>query len=130
MRSILYNLVLVPAIAAAAFTTTAAVAETSLQVPFSFQVANKSFPAGTYSVARAHTGNFVTVKSKIDSSSFMLTVGPGDPAPADAHVILKFDELGPTHVLRSVQYQSSVSSRLDKHTPQNERTPLLQTSGQ
>jgi hypothetical protein len=130
MRSILYNLVLVPAIAAAAFTTTAAVAETTLQVPFSFKVADKSYPAGTYSVERTHTGDFVTVKGKNAPNSFMWTVGPGAPAPTDARVVMNFDEQGQTHILRSVQFESSITSRLDKHIKQNERAPMAITSGQ
>ena len=126
MRSILYNLVLAPVMAAAALAGTAAMAATTLQVPFNFKVADKTYPAGAYSVQRSHTGDFVTLKSKDNNSSFMWAVGPGNPLPTDARVVLNFDQLDQTHILRSVQYQASTTPRLDKNIKHNERTPITQ----
>jgi hypothetical protein len=105
-----------PAImAAAALATNSAMAETILKVPFSFTVDGKNCPAGLYSVQlESIHGNLVTLKSKDVPQSFTWVVGPGDPAPGDTAVVLRFNELGETHALRSVQYGSQITSRLDK----------------
>ena len=53
MRSILHNLILVPAVAAAAaLATTSASAETTLKIPFGFTVAGHYCPAGRYAIER------------------------------------------------------------------------------
>jgi hypothetical protein len=123
MRSILCNLVLAPAVmATAALATTSAMAATTLNVPFSFTVDGKKCPAGVYAVERDGIRHMVTLQGKGQQQSFMWLVGPGDSAPADAYVVLRFDELGQTHVLRSVQYGSKITSRLDAKTGPRERT--------
>lgn len=122
MGSILRNFVLTPAVmAAAALATNTAMAEIILKVPFSFTVDGKNCPAGVYSIQWESThGNLVTLKSKGVPQSFTWIVGPGDPAPGDTAVVLRFDELGETHALRSVQYGSQITSRLDTKTNQAE----------
>jgi hypothetical protein len=107
--------------AAAALATNTAMAETLVKVPFSFTVAGKNCPAGLYSVQWESThGSLVTLKSKEVPQSFTWVVGPGDPAPGDTAVVLRFDELGENHALRSVQYGSQITSRLDKKINQAE----------
>jgi hypothetical protein len=122
MGSIFRNFVLAPAvIAAAALATNTAMAETTVKVPFSFTVAGKNCPAGLYSIQWESThGNLVTLKSKEVPQSFTWVVGPGDPTPGDTAVVLRFDELGEMHALRSVQYGSQITSRLDKKANQAE----------
>ena len=120
MGSILRNFVLAPAVmAAAALATNTAMAEATLKVPFSFTVAGKNCPAGLYSVhwESSHT-NLVTLISKDASQSFTWVVSPGDPAPGDTAVVLRFDEIGDMHALRSVQYGPRITSRLDKNINQ------------
>ncbi len=96
MGSILRNFVLAPAaMAAAALATNTAMAET-LKVPFTFTVDGKDFPAGLYSVQRQSSQNLVTLISKDASQSFTWVVAPGDPAPTDTAVTLRFSELGET----------------------------------
>ena len=113
MGSTLRNFVLAPAaMAAAALATNTAMAET-LKVPFTFTVDGKDFPAGLYSV-RQSSHNLVTLISKDASQSFTWVVAPGDPAPTDTAVTLRFSELGETHALRSVQYGPLITPRLDK----------------
>jgi hypothetical protein len=111
MRFTLRSSILTPMLlAAAVFTATSAMAETHVNVPFNFKADGKSFPAGSYTVNSA--GDFV----KLDGVSQSLTwvIHPGDPAPTDKRVILKFDQAGSDHVLRSIQYGNMTTSRLDK----------------
>jgi hypothetical protein len=102
------------ALAAVALATVPAEAETSttLNVPFSFTVGGQSLPAGTYSVQRDSSGNFLRFQGKDASQSFVWLANPG--ATHGDRVILKFAGQGQTHVLQSVQYGPFVTNRLDK----------------
>ncbi len=100
-------------ITAGAATTHTAKAETTLKVPFSFTVAGQSMPAGLYTVEQDNFHNLVTLKSKDASKSFSAVLVPGDPAPNDVHVALKFEAAGGTHTLKTIQYGARVSTRLD-----------------
>jgi hypothetical protein len=128
MRSILRSLALAPI--AAALVTSAAMAETTLTVPFSFTAAGKTCPAGTYAVERDDLGTTVTLRSKDVAKSFTWNVGPADPAPANVQVILKFDEIGQDHALRSIQYESTVTSNLDKKSKHAEHVSTQMVQGQ
>jgi hypothetical protein len=50
------------------------------------------------------------------TQSFTWAIHPGDPAPTDTRVVLKFDENGGAHVLSAVQFGSLTTSRLDKRS--------------
>jgi hypothetical protein len=100
-------------ITAGAATTHTAKAETTLKVPFSFTVAGQSMPAGLYTVEQDTFHNVVTLKSKDAAKSFSAVLVPGDPAPNDIHVALKFEAAGGTHTLKTIQYGARVSNRLD-----------------
>ena len=114
MGSTLRNFVLAPAVmAAAALATNTAMAET-VKVPFNFTFDGKDLPAGYYSVKREMSQNMVTLRSNATSQSFTWIIAPGDPAPTDTAVTLRFSELGETHALRSVQYGPLITPRLDK----------------
>jgi hypothetical protein len=54
----------------------------------------------------------VTLQSKDGTESFTWTLSPGDAAPTDTAVKLKFDEVGDTHILRAVQYGPLATSKL------------------
>lgn len=101
----------------AALCTHPAKAETTLKVPFSFTVAGQTLPAGFYRVSQDTFRNMVTLQSKDGSKSFSYTLGPGDPAPGDIHVALKFETSGDTHTLYKIQVGSRVTSRLDAPAP-------------
>ncbi len=105
MRSILPKFLLASAVmATAALATNSALAERKVSVPFSFTVNGKTCPAGLYSVDRDLTDGVVTLRNDDWKQSFMWIASSGDPAPGDNRVILRFDEMGPTHALQSVQY--------------------------
>jgi hypothetical protein len=99
------------AVAAGTFTAQAAHA-TTLTVPFAFQVGDKVCPAGNYQVRRDGMSNSIEMVG--NARGFKWIIFPGDPAPTDQRVILKFASVGSRHVLRSVQFGSMTTSRLDK----------------
>jgi len=117
MKSMHSKFVLASAVlAAVALGTIPVSAETTLKVPFKFTAGGQVCPAGYYTVRHDDTSNFVTLISKEDSKTFTWVVGPGEPAPTESKVTLKFDTLGGTHVLQSIQYGRLVTSQLDKKT--------------
>ena len=131
MRINLRNTILAPAVlAVATFAAVSAHADATLKVPFSFTAAGKDCPAGLYTVSKDITHNLVTLKSKEATRSFTWVVGPGDPAPNSTAVTLRFNETGSNHELRSVQYGSNITSRLDKKNKHNEHVHVDTITGQ
>ena len=94
--------------------THAAKAETVLQVPFSFTVAGQSMPAGLYAISQDTYHNMVTLRAKDATKSFSAILAPGDPAPNDVHIALTFAHSGSAHTLKTIQYGSRLTPRLDK----------------
>jgi hypothetical protein len=123
MRSILPKFLATAVLAGAALTTTNALAETMVNVPFNFTVNGKVCPAGLYSLDRNLTSNVVTLRNDDWKSSFTWVAGGGDPAPTDTRVILRFDEEGQNHALQSVQYGNVITSRLDGKKKRTETGP-------
>lgn len=123
MRHNPFKFVLAPVlVVAATLATNTATAQTRLlNVPFSFTVGGQNWPAGSYSIERIGLQGFVTLESEDASHSLTLTLGPGDPAPTDTRIILKFDNLGRTYALRTVQYGPEISARLDDKAERSER---------
>ena len=71
MRSILPKIFLASAmVATAALATNNALAETMVNVPFSFTVNGKVCPAGLYTVARNDTNGVVTLRDPTRKSGF------------------------------------------------------------
>ena len=115
MRSILRVLVLAPAmIAAAALATNSALAESTVNVPFSFTVAGKHCPAGQYLVQPDPIHNFVTLRGKYAPVGFNWILGPGDGAPGSSTLTLRFDQQDQRYALESVHFGSLTTRRLDK----------------
>ena len=131
MRISTYKLFLALAFIAATLTSVAAEAQTILNVPFTFNVGHILFPAGTYLVERsgAPWAGLVTLKNLQTNANLTWTVSPGEPAPTDTRVVLKFDVIGQTHLLRSVQYHSMITSRLDQHAQSNYKGDLRPHEG-
>jgi hypothetical protein len=130
MQFNLRNLVLTT-IAMTTLAASAAMAETTLKVPFDFTAAGKHCPAGTYSVEKNNIGTQVTLKSRESAKSFTWAVGPGDPNPADTRVVLTFDALGQSRSLRTIQYGAMITNNLDKnHGNQIERITMPIGQGQ
>ena len=131
MKNILRTLVLAPVVlAAAAFASTSAMAESTLKVPFNFTVNGQICPAGVYSVERDFSGDLVTLKSHASTQSFRWSLRPGEPAPTDTRVVLMFDQIGDGHALRSVQYKWLITPRIDKKDIHTEQIPVGITAGQ
>ncbi|MFZ0746067.1 MAG: hypothetical protein WAM85_16770 [Terracidiphilus sp.] len=130
MRSMLHNLILAPVVmAAAALATNSAMAETTFKVPFGFTAAGKSFPAGRYALVQDADGNYVTLQSKDPARSLTWILGPGAYDPTGRKVVVKFDNSGQTHVLRSIQCGSMITSQLDKKSAKVERDSAQPAGG-
>ena len=115
MRITLRSIVLTLAVLATVAFTTQTASAARLRVPFDFNVNGKTLPAGTYSVERAVGSNFVTLLSADNKFIGQWVLGPGDAAPTDSGVTLRFDEGDGMYALRSVQYNATVTGRLDKN---------------
>ncbi len=131
MHSIHHRLALAPImIMAALLASNPAVAETTtVKVPFSFKVAGETFPAGDYLIRHDDRGNFVTLAPRGLSQSFTSIVGPGTPSPWEHKIALKFDLVGQTHLLQSIQYGTMITSKLDKEALERERSSEEYSSG-
>jgi len=117
MKSIL-KFVLAPAVlAAAALTASSAMAaETTVKIPFNFTAGGHVCPAGVYTVEHDSNSGFLTLERKGSADTFTWIVGPADATPSEHKIALKFDAIGNTHVLQSVQYGGLITARLDKNT--------------
>lgn len=116
MKSMLSKFVLAPAVLAAAVLATSSASAATVKVPFQFTAAGQICPAGYYTVNHDSNDNFITLSSKSSPRSFTWVVGPGASDPTDRKISLKFDQVGGSHVLQSIQYGSVVTSKLDKKT--------------
>ena len=122
----------IKSILAAVVVTTAALsahnakAETMLNVPFSFTVSGQAMPAGIYTVQEDTFRNVVILRNKAATKSFSYALRPGDPAPNEAHTVLRFEANGENHVLRGIQYGSKITVRLDNGPARYEPSRLSQ----
>jgi len=129
MKSIL-KFVLAPAVlAAAALTANAAMAETTVKIPFNFTAGGHVCPAGLYTVEHESDSGFVTLLRKGSADTFTWVVGPADATPSERRITLRFDEVGNTHVLQSVQYGNLITARLDKKTLHDSERDSNQLTG-
>jgi hypothetical protein len=103
--------------------TTAQAEARTLKVPFSFAVNGKIWPAGQYSVERDRLSQSVTLRSMDATQHSSWGIGPGDPAPTDHRVMLRFDAIGDSYALRSLQFNSLITARLDKKLIRKEQLP-------
>ncbi|WP_263359705.1 hypothetical protein [Acidicapsa ligni] len=115
MRSILRNLILAPVVmAAAVVATNTAKAEVTVKVPFNFKVDGKDCPAGIYTVNKDAFRGVVTLQNKDTARAFTWILGPGTDVQSSSKVVLKFDQAGEEHSLRSLQYGQLSTPPLDK----------------
>jgi hypothetical protein len=130
MRSLLSKFFLASAVAAtAALAANTAKADTLVNVPFSFTVQGKVCPAGQYSVARDESSGIVSLRSDNWKSNFAWIATPGEPAPTDGRIVLRFDRDGDNYSLQSVQYHSLITARLDGRK-RGEESPTRVVLGQ
>jgi hypothetical protein len=118
MRFMANKFVLASAVLAAVVVTTPIIHAETVKVPFSFTVDGHNMLPGYYTIQRDQALNMVTLKSADASKTYTWVLGPGDPGPNDFKVALKFDT--DTHALRSIQYGSRVTGRLDKQNKHSE----------
>lgn len=95
-------------------------ADTSVKVPFSFTVDGKRCPAGTYRVKGDAASTSVTLVGRDSSKIFTWVVVPITGESDPNKVVLQFDQEGSGHALRSIQYKSQATSRLDAHGLQSD----------
>lgn len=116
---------LLPALAIAALATlasTSAAAQSRFNVPFSFNAGGQTCPAGTYLL---HVNQWNSVATLTGAKrGFTWLIGNGEPGPNDSRVLLTFDRVGSSYALRTVQYKSQITSRLDPKF--EERIPAAQ----
>lgn len=114
MRSILPKIFLASAVAGmAALATGNALADVKVNVPFSFTANGKVCPAGYYTVGRNDITGVVTLRNDDWKRNFSWIASPGEPAPTDTRIVLRFDKDGENYTLQSVQYRALITSRLD-----------------
>ena len=112
MRTIVRSVVLaaVSLCATAAFAVDKAVVD----VPFNFVSQGKAFPAGQYIATLDVNHNVLSLScAKNARISARWIAGPADYNPNDERLILKFNDLGNTHMLSTIQLGSRITSRLD-----------------
>ena|ERR1700676_2941094 len=124
MRLSLRSLVLAPALMAAAVVTPQLASAAVLHVPFAFTVNGQTLPAGDYSLHRELSGNSVILATPDEKKQFNWLLGPGDPMPGSTKVAMVFDVTDNGYALRTIQYNSSITNRIDKKSHQNEDRPV------
>ena len=124
MRLSLPTLVLAPALLAAAAAMPQHASAAVLHVPFAFTVNGHNLPAGDYSVNSQLNGDAVILTTADHTQQFTWLLLPGDPAPGDTNVVLKFDTTNAGYQLRSIQYRAMITNRLDKKSRESEDKPV------
>jgi hypothetical protein len=124
MQSMFRKIVMAAAVGAfATLAASTANAENKVNVPFSFQVAGKTLPAGSYNVSHDSTNAFVTLRNENSTKSFTWLLTPGLPDGAPKKIALRFDSRNGGHVLQSIQFESLVTPRIDNASKSADRGP-------
>lgn len=114
MRSTLCKYFLVPVIAAAATMIGHSAQAQTVNVPFAFHALGHTFPAGTYSVQKDMSSNFVSLRTTDSHNIVTKVLGPGNAEQGDNRIVLRFAMAGEDHVLESIQYGPKVTSRMSE----------------
>jgi hypothetical protein len=131
MKNTLRNIVMASAaVAAIAIGTVSASAESSVKVPFAFKVGNKVCPAGEYVVHEGFNHNLVTLSSRDSKVNFAWVLTPGDGNAETAKVALKFDQIGDSQLLKTVQFGRQTTPKIDKGSKVLERPISTTVQGQ
>ncbi len=123
MRSMLRAIVLTSAAlcATAAFAADSAV----VNIPFNFETHGMAFSAGKYSATLDTFKNVLTLRNVENAKeSIVWLVSPAD-ANNEKVLRVKFDDLGSTHELRTVQLGSRITPRLDAPTRRHDAGSLV-----
>ncbi len=128
MKNIVRNFLVASAVVAAiAFTSTAALADSNVKIPFDFKVGSKTLPAGDYVVKQNSTHASVQFSSKDGKHNFTWILQPGDPEPNSTAVKLTFDTNGTTDWLRSIDFGAQTTPRIDPGSSRLEYSKLTIT---
>ena len=112
--------------ATAAFAASQAVVD----IPFNFVSEGHTFPAGRYAATADPSHNLLALASMTDTKvSARWIAGPADYIPGDEKLILKFDDLGNAHILRSMQLGPRITSRLDAPARHHDAGSIAATAG-
>ena len=86
----------------------------SFHVPFQFEAAGKTLPAGDYEISRDLRGDFVNLISRDHASSYTFVLHPGE----EGHhgVSLLFDRNGSAYELNSIAVDGKATGKLDHRT--------------
>lgn len=113
MRTILRSAVLAT-VSVLCATAAFAVDRTVVNIPFNFVSQGKAFPAGQYIATLDLNHNVLSLSSATNTAlSARWAAGPADCDPNNEKLILKFNDLGNTHMLSSIQLGPRITSRLD-----------------
>jgi hypothetical protein len=123
-------MVLAPALVAAAVVTPQLASAAVLHVPFAFSVNGQTLPAGDYTVHPELGGNSVVLASPDYKKQFNWLLSSGDPDPGSSKIAMLFDSTDSGYALRSIQYKSLVTSRIDKKAHLNEDRPVHEIRGE
>lgn len=112
-------------------TSAFAASKATVNIPFGFSSHGQSFPAGQYLASLDENHNILTLSSTAKTSlSAHWVVGPADSNPNDEKLTLKFDDLGNSHTLRTVQLGPRITSRLDAPACHHDAGATATVSGQ
>jgi len=130
MRIMIRSVILATAslCATAAFAADRAVVD----IPFNFVSNGQTFPAGRYAATLDSNQNVLALSSMTDCKvSAHWIAGPAEFNPNNEKLTLKFDDLGDSHMLRSVQFGPRITSRLDAPSRHHDAGSIAATvSGQ
>jgi hypothetical protein len=104
-------------------------ADTLVTVPFTFNVAGRDCPAGLYSVHRDLSSGLVILRSMDRSRTFSWFAGSGEPGPTIAESFCASTTWA-KQTLQSIQYQTIITSRLDKAKKESEYVAPRTMAGQ
>ena len=111
-------------IAATVLSTAMARAEKHFTVPFGFTVNGHYCPAGDYTVQHSGTGDAVMLFGEHGTKNFAWVLLPGDVAPNDHRVVLRFDQFGNQYALRQIQYDGLITNDIDRKMRQHDYAKL------
>ncbi|HEV2464865.1 MAG TPA: hypothetical protein VGT04_13755 [Acidobacteriaceae bacterium] len=112
-------------------TSAFAASKATVNIPFSFSSQGHSYPAGQYVATLDTTHNVLALSNKTETAiSARWVVGPADYNPNEEHLTLKFDDLGNSHTLRTVQLGPRITSRLDAPARHHDAGATATVSGQ
>jgi hypothetical protein len=82
-----------------------------LDIPFSFTIQSKSFPAGHYRVELDSNQDYITLANESETAKRIIVIAHAADR-ANHRAILKFEVMGDSRALRSVQIEGRISHNL------------------